>query len=72
LSAYTIRFNARDINRFDAATVGTTMYIHRGGTPSSGNAWSAGCQPIPSDVYPRFLASMGQVSSFHYVLVDGY
>ena len=66
------RFNALDPSRIDPTTVGTTMYIHRGGTQASGNTWSAGCQTIPNDVYPRFLASMGQMSSFHYVLVDGY
>lgn len=23
-------------------------------------------------IHPRFLSSMGRISSFHYVLVDGY
>lgn len=66
------RFNMQDPSRIDAKRVGTTMYIHRGGTQASGNTWSAGCQTIPDDLYPRFLASLGQLSSFHYVLVDGY
>jgi hypothetical protein len=66
------RFNALDRPRIDTRNVASTMYIHRGGTQASGNTWSAGCQTIPDDLYPRFLASLGQMSSFHYVLVDGY
>ncbi|UXH78245.1 hypothetical protein [Roseateles amylovorans] len=66
------RFNAFDPNRIDTKNAQTTMYIHRGGTQASGNTWSAGCQTIPDDLYYRFLASLGQMSSFHYVLVDGY
>ncbi|SEK82184.1 hypothetical protein SAMN05216359_103217 [Roseateles sp. YR242] len=66
------RFHAFDPNRIDTKNAQTTMYIHRGGTQASGNTWSAGCQTIPDDLYYRFLASLGQMSSFHYVLVDGY
>lgn len=65
------RFSASDASRIDPSGAGTSMYIHRGGedTVLEPNTWSAGCQTIPRNRYPRFLAAVGH-AQFYYVLVD--
>ena len=65
-------FTASDPQRIDRTGAGTSMYIHRGGISSTSqpNTWSAGCQTIPGNDYARFLAALGSVQSFHYVLLN--
>ncbi|TXD96694.1 hypothetical protein FUT87_05540 [Mitsuaria sp. TWR114] len=65
------RFNASDPNRIDLKGAGTSMYIHRGGIQANRNTWSAGCQTVPDNRYGAFLASLGRIKTFHYVLIDG-
>lgn len=65
------RFNASDSNRIDLKGAGTAMYIHRGGAQVTRNTWSAGCQTIPDNLFVTFLASLGRVKTFYYVLIDG-
>ncbi|MBB3284733.1 hypothetical protein [Mitsuaria sp. BK037] len=66
------RFTLADRDRIDRHGVGRTMYIHQGGptTNPAVNTWSAGCQTVPQNYYPRFLASLGARPKFFYVLVD--
>lgn len=65
------RFTTHDANRIDTKGAGTSMYIHRGGedTVLEPNTWSAGCQTIPKNRYPRFLSAVRH-APFYYVLVD--
>ena len=65
-------FDEQDASRIDSQGAGTSMYIHRGGRQAgdSISTWSAGCQTIPGQIFDDFLRAVGQVSSFHYVLVD--
>ena len=65
-------FTAADPGRIDPVGAGTTMYIHKGGAGNVAepNTWSAGCQTVPGNHYPRFLAAVGRPKSFYYVLVN--
>jgi len=61
-----------DPKRIDAKGAGRSMYIHRGGDIATRdvNTWSAGCQTLPKDIYAQFLATLGQPTSFCYVLIN--
>jgi len=65
-------FTRSDPKRIDRKGAGRSMYIHRGGALAAKelNTWSAGCQTIPNDLYPDFLATLGRPASFCYVLVN--
>lgn len=65
------RFNANDAKRIDLKGAQTSMYIHRGSAQAIQNTWSAGCQTIPDNLFRSFLASLGRVTTFYYVLIDG-
>ncbi len=66
------RFTKSDPDRIDSTGAGTTMYIHRGGALGKNleNTWSAGCQTVPTNVYPHFLGELGSSRRFFYVLIN--
>jgi LysM repeat protein len=56
-------------DRIDPSGAGRTMHIHRGG-PERVATWSAGCQTLPKDRYPAFLAAVKGQDALSYVLIE--
>jgi hypothetical protein len=65
-------FDRTDARRIDGKGAGRSLYIHRAGasTAAEVNTWSAGCQTIPGNLFPAFLATLGHPASFCYVLLN--
>jgi LysM repeat protein len=62
------KFDSRDGNsRIDRSSAGTSMLFHQGG---ANNTWSAGCQTLAKSDFNAFLKTLGNQTSFSYVLVN--
>jgi LysM repeat protein len=56
-------------DNIDPGGAGRTMHIHRGGAEGVAT-WSAGCQTVPKNRYPAFLAALKGQDKLSYILIN--